>query len=744
MDFLRSIRVLSIGVVGSMLMTTPFAFADVGAGEQADHQRRADNGVRSERVSPSPRQILGQDVTTPGNIANFRETSPNTFFETLFDEVREKGSIRLRVGVAVPFAEEGLLTPSQVATQRHDIARAQQSLSERLVTRELRTFSTIPFMTVTVDEADLEALLYAPEVVLVERIKKHRPLLQESRGIIGADLAQQRDLTGSGWNVAVLDTGVNKNHPFLQGKVVAEACFSGDQGSAFDGVESLCQNGESYQIGNGAGMHCSVTDVDIDCGHGTHVAGIVSGNLQPSGLQGVSPGAGIMAVQVFSGYEECDQTEEVCIGAYDSDIIAALEYIYEEGRHDYAIAAINLSLGSERHYYTCDYSSWAMKSVVDNLRSVGIPTIAASGNEGWTNSIASPACISSVIPVGATWDVNFSNQQDYCPSPWSDPAGEVDRVACYSNMASSFDMLMAPGSLITSSVLGGGYEAWHGTSMAAPHVAACWALVKEAYPAMSVDEIKAGLKATSLSVTDWRTTGSSAPRINCYDAIDALLAFNDWSCQGTCGISAIDGVVTEPPVDEPVRWVSSNNSEEQNLALEGVGGSGYATNGSLSLSPAFFAEEGQVIEFYFNYVTSDGAGYSDYGWARLLDASMNEETLLFTSRTTPEGNTVPGFEMPMPTALISPATNRIIAGGPEWSALGSDSGMCYSEGCGYTGWIKATYRIPATGSFRLEVGVVNWNDQAYDSGLAFTMPYVGERRGVKHRGLPAWLFTLDQ
>lgn len=58
----------------------------------------------------------------------------------------------------------------------------------------------------------------------------------------------------------------------------------------------------------------------------------------------------------------------------------------------------------------------------------------------------------------------------------------------------------------------------------------------------------------------------------------------------------------------------------------------------------------------------------------------------------------------------------------DWSPLGLSNGSCWkdnAEGCGHTGWLEARHSVAAAGSDRLEIGVVNWGDEAYDSGLAF-------------------------
>ncbi len=209
-------------------------------------------------------------------------------------------------------------------------------------------------------------------------------------------------------------------------------------------------------------------------------------------------------------------------------------------------------------------------------------------------------------------------------------------------------------------------------------------------------------------------------------AINPAISTAGWACTGSCGTSGANGVVPLSPFagSTAYGWVSSVNGAN-GLGLAGIGGTGSATNGSRIRSGIFAATAGQTLSFYFNYVTSDGAGFADYAWARLLDSGGNQVALLFTARTTAGGNTVPGFSMPAPVATLVPPATPIVAGGPAWAPLGGSSGTCFDVGCGYTGWIQASYAIPTTGSYELEFGVVNWDDTAYDSGMAFDGATIG-------------------
>ncbi|WP_232199393.1 NF038132 family protein [Thioalkalivibrio thiocyanodenitrificans] len=195
-----------------------------------------------------------------------------------------------------------------------------------------------------------------------------------------------------------------------------------------------------------------------------------------------------------------------------------------------------------------------------------------------------------------------------------------------------------------------------------------------------------------------------------------------WTCEGNCGTSPEDGVVTLSPTGAAqYGWVATTGSSFRGATLPGIGG----TNGSRLRSPLFSAESGEELAFYFNYVTTDGGGYADYAWARVLDESMEQVALLFTARTRSTGNIVPGFGMPEVEAQLTPESVEIIRGGPAWSPLGTDSGRCYSSGCGYTGWVHSGYVFPEIGNYVLELGVVNWRDTRYQSGLAFDGVMVG-------------------
>lgn len=205
----------------------------------------------------------------------------------------------------------------------------------------------------------------------------------------------------------------------------------------------------------------------------------------------------------------------------------------------------------------------------------------------------------------------------------------------------------------------------------------------------------------------------------------AALAFDaaGWTGEGSFGTLGANGVVTlAPGGGAQYGWISTNggvNSSPFDLNL------GAETNGSYMRSGLFYSAADQVLDFQFNFVTSDGAGYADYAWARLLDASNAPVATLYTARVNPDGTTVPGFGMSPPVATITPPSATVVPGGPQWSPLGGSSKTCYNKGCGYTGWVDAKYTIGSAGTYQLEFGVVNWSDTAYATGMAFDGITVG-------------------
>ena len=463
--------------VGALLL-------NVGVSSPAEAQ-----SLQTQQPSTPPADASTAETTTPEvSTAETTEQQQMPGSSQLLEKAEREGSVRVIVGLRASFVPEGRLSRPDVANQRAEIESAQAGLQRDLQGtgyQTLREYDTIPFVALEQSPQALQAAQRSPHVSDIVEDRPVPPALAESVPKVQAPTMWNSGYTGAGQTVAVLDTGVDKAHPFLSGKVVEEACYSGN---------SNCPNGSMTQTGVGSGVHC--TYAPLGCRHGTHVAGIAAG--KGTNFSGVAKGASLMAVQVFSRFTgaNCSEAgEDPCTLTYTSDQIAGLERVYDL-RSTRSFSSVNMSLGGGRYYSNCDTDP--RKAIIDNLRSVRIPTVISSMNNSYTDSMGAPACISSAVSVGSTT--------------------KSDAISSFSNSA-SFLSLLAPGTSIYSSVPGGGYAYMNGTSMAAPHVAGAWALLKQKTPSASVDSVLSALKQTGTPVKDTRVAGGvTKPRINIADA----------------------------------------------------------------------------------------------------------------------------------------------------------------------------------------------------------------------------------
>ena len=438
---------LALAVIVALLVAAP------GALGQTDGNQSGPSPERSGET--------GTPADTPGSASE------------VLQKAERRGSVRVIVGLRTDFTPEGRLSRPQAEDQRNAIENAGDGLLAELAGtgyQTLREYETVPYVALNLTPAALRAVQDSPRATTVQEDVAVPADLAQSTPKVQAPTMWANNLTGGGKTIAVLDTGVDRFHPFLGGRVVEEACYSSS---------SNCPNGTKTQTGTNSAAPC--TYASDGCRHGTHVAGIAAG--QGSNFSGVAPNANIMAVQVFSRFtgSVCNTAaEDPCTRTYTSDQIAGLERVYQL-RNTRSFAAVNMSLGGGRYFSSCDTDS--RKAIIDNLRAAGIATVVSSGNDGYTDSVGAPACISTAVTVGSTT--------------------KQDTLAVDSNMSTMVDLL-APGDSINSSVPGGGFAFFSGTSMAAPHVAGAWALLEEQNPAKSWYDILFSLYLRGTDVTDTR------------------------------------------------------------------------------------------------------------------------------------------------------------------------------------------------------------------------------------------------
>ena len=461
-------------------------------------------------------------------------------------------------------------TPIQTQTQswqdyveqRTALAVHQDVIQQTLSTTDseiLRTLTTTGLLSARVDQNGLDALAGSPSVRSIEVDRAHPPALNSTIGIVQADTMHTNGDRGSGQAIAIIDTGVQYDHPMFSdsasgSRVIAGACYSSNDASR--GETSLCAGGVESDTGPTAGNDCPITI--HGCGHGTHVAGIAAGGDWTTGssgdtavdIVGVAPDADIIAINVFTSidvtgltdtdsvdYYPCDNAfspncydpcsgSYPCVLAYNSDILAGLNYVETLEATPNLIdnsnlASVNMSIGggtpTDEH---CDNT--AIARAVRRLKANDIATVIASGNDGSSIGVSNPGCISDAITVGATTD--------------------LDAVASYTNTVDGLVDLYAPGSSVLSAVPDGSSAIYNGTSMAAPHVAGAVALMTEKFPDNSVESTLAQLQlfGTGVSTRGVVELGYSIPRINIFDAAHSTDDYLVVTLEGTGAGTVVD------------------------------------------------------------------------------------------------------------------------------------------------------------------------------------------------------------
>jgi uncharacterized repeat protein (TIGR02543 family) len=246
--------------------------------------------------------------------------------------------------------------------------------------------------------------------------------------------------------VAVLDTGLDANHPHLQGRSVAGYNFASNSSNTYDGNN-----------------------------HGTHVAGTI--------VDCTTANVKIMPVKVLDDSG----------GGTDLSISLGIKYAADNGAK-----VINLSLGG-----TCTDSNCILKQAIDYAMAKGAATVAAAGNDGGNTTYVCPAKLANVITVSA-FDIR-------------------DMPASFTNYGAAVDVA-APGVDILSSVPGGGYDYYSGTSMAAPHVTAAVAMLKLDNMNATPAQLKTAVRNAAAPVTGISSSYYGAGLLNLNKVFGAIPA----------------------------------------------------------------------------------------------------------------------------------------------------------------------------------------------------------------------------
>ena len=333
------------------------------------------------------------------------------------------------------------------------------ALAERYVYRR------VPAVAMRVTGATLGRLNEDPNVISVWPDLEMHTMLDVSAPLIRVPEVWAASGRGTAVRVAVVDTGIDPDHPDLTGRVAAAISFAGT--SAADGN-----------------------------GHGTHVAGTIAGNGAASDGRyvGMAPEAYIYAAKVLK-----DNGSGLM-----SDVMAGVEWAVDQ-----EVQVINLSLGSDEKSDGSD----PLSKLCDAAADAGVVVCVAAGNAGpRSGSVGTPACAHKIITIGASTDddqiASFSSR-----GPTQDGRIKPDVVFPGVNIVAA----RADGTSMGTPV-GDHYTRASGTSMATPHAAGVAALLLEGLPSLTPEELKRLLQATAVDLgLDSNTQGSG--RADAYAAL---------------------------------------------------------------------------------------------------------------------------------------------------------------------------------------------------------------------------------
>ncbi len=407
---------------------------------------------------------------------------------------------------------------------RAEISIAQNDVFARQPTNDFRlehVYENLASFSCSVTLDGLALLLQEPTVASIETVIPVELHTKQGIPLMNTTATRSRNIFGNGVSIAIVDSGIDYNHPYLgnggfpNNKVIGGYDFFNNDGDPID-----------------------------DQSHGTSVAGIAAGNQADDGdyIGGMAPNAKLYALK----------TVDSSGNGTSAEILAAWDWCVTHQFDDPAnpILVINNSLGGGEFTGLCDGMFPSLATAAANCNAAGITIFASSGNDGLCNAVSFPGCLFRAVTVGSVFDDDLPSLA-YCVSGNScaaEPEGVctsgsacrddfplADNVPCYSNSSTEV-LLLAPSYNTTTPTLGGGLDpAFGGTSASAPYAAGAAACLQEAaLPVLerylSPQEIRTKLFETGQLIFDLKN-GLLTPRINLDAAIDTLPSPIE-ACQG--------------------------------------------------------------------------------------------------------------------------------------------------------------------------------------------------------------------
>ena len=455
---------------------------------------------------------------------------------------------------------------------------------------------------------------------------------------------QSMGFTGKGVTIAVIGTGIDRNHEQYSGRVIAENCFnSGRKCVPTERCESCeandanindpyvkeclinCYDCQEHFVceNNGNSSNPINAEKKESFNQGSHLAGIAAG------ADGIAPGANIVAVNIQSEYVNNpdlftkENPEGYSVSMQKDDLKKALEWLLELHEGGTTVSVVIIDFSSDEYDFECDWESGCedFYDIFERMIDAGMIPVAGTGDHYRDHSISFPACLSNVIAVGALPDMS------------------KPMIAAYSDHHDMVDIL-APGTNIYSANLVNTWEGNYscenncygemdGTSEAASVTGGALALLMEAFPGKTFDAYKSMLQEMSTisvnrrnsnthdNLTNDDGTGTQfefdKPILdfsnftsyykNVADDTDGTVVISDHIPQGQSGITMIGDIHTKD--EDGINASIQESSDEKRIIAGNITAEGEKGNG---IDAIVSSKGGKLILNVYDNISAGNAG----------------------------------------------------------------------------------------------------------------------------------------